>query len=92
MRDDWEQIRLEVMHTILAAKFAPGTALAASLEATGTAELVEGNNWNDHFWGVCRNHGRNWLGKTLMRVRDENRAVAPGALPLQPAVSSNGSA
>ena len=32
---------------------------------------VEGNNWNDTFWGVCRGKGRNELGKVLMKVRSE---------------------
>jgi predicted NAD-dependent protein-ADP-ribosyltransferase YbiA (DUF1768 family) len=36
---------------------------------TGDAELVEGNTWNDRFWGVCRGKGRNELGRILMRVR-----------------------
>lgn len=41
--------------------------------ATGGEDLVEGNRWNDKFWGVCLKTGRgeNWLGKLLMQVRAE---------------------
>ncbi len=48
--------------------------LAQRLLATGDAELVEGNNWGDRFWGICRGEGRNELGKILMKVRDELRS------------------
>jgi len=40
---------------------------------TGDQELVEGNTWNDTFWGVCRGEGQNNLGKILMKVRMELR-------------------
>jgi hypothetical protein len=40
------------------------------LLATGDAELIEGNVWNDVFWGVCNGIGKNWLGKLLMQVRE----------------------
>lgn len=40
------------------------------LLATGSAELIEGNVWNDTFWGVCRGRGQNHLGRILMEVRD----------------------
>ena len=39
------------------------------LLATGTAELIEGNTWNDTYWGVCNGKGKNMLGKTLMDCR-----------------------
>ncbi len=34
-------------------------------------ELVEGNWWNDTFWGVCNGEGQNNLGKILMKIRKE---------------------
>jgi predicted NAD-dependent protein-ADP-ribosyltransferase YbiA (DUF1768 family) len=43
------------------------------LLATDDEELVEGNWWNDTFWGVCRGDGENNLGKIIMKVRDELR-------------------
>jgi predicted NAD-dependent protein-ADP-ribosyltransferase YbiA (DUF1768 family) len=40
---------------------------------TGDAELVEGNWWDDTFWGVCNGVGQNNLGKILMDTRRELR-------------------
>lgn len=42
----------------------------SALLATGDAQLIEGNTWNDTFWGVCRGEGENHLGKLLMNIRD----------------------
>ena len=70
LREDWPDVRLDVMDVILRAKFSdPG--LARRLVATGDAELVEINSWNDTFWGVCRGNGHNHLGKILMTIRTE---------------------
>jgi len=47
--------------------------LAAKLIKTYPAQLIEGNYWNDKYWGVClkTNIGENHLGKILMQVRKE---------------------
>ena len=45
--------------------------LALRLVETGTEELVEGNDWGDTYWGVCKGTGKNMLGKILMEVREE---------------------
>jgi ribA/ribD-fused uncharacterized protein len=76
LRPDWgEHVKLGIMEDLVRRKFAdPG--LAARLLATGVEELVEGNTWNDRFWGVCRGVGRNELGRILMRVRSELRSNA----------------
>ena len=52
--------------------------LRQQLLDTGDAELVEGNSWNDTFWGVSARtgKGKNWLGRLLMQVRGE--MVGPG--------------
>jgi ribA/ribD-fused uncharacterized protein len=73
LREDWEQVKLDVMYDILVCKFAPGTECASLLDSTGDSLLVEGNYWGDRFWGVCNGTGENWLGKILMRIRTENR-------------------
>lgn len=70
LRKDWDEIKLLVMEAILTMKFAPGTMEHDLLLETGDDELIEGNTWNDCFWGVCRGKGENWLGKILMRIRD----------------------
>lgn len=72
LRDGWNELRVEVMTALVRLKFA-NPELKASLLATGDAELAEGNNWNDRFWGVCRGVGKNHLGRVLMQVREELR-------------------
>jgi hypothetical protein len=73
MRSDWESIKVSVMADLLKQKFKKGTDLAELLDLTGNAQLIEGNTWNDCFWGVCRGKGQNVLGRLLMKVREENR-------------------
>ena len=49
-------------------------ALAQKLiEMTGNSTLIEGNWWNDRFWGVDSKTGigENHLGKLLMELRAE---------------------
>lgn len=58
-----------VMFYLLQQKFHPGSDLAKQLVATGHAELIEGNTWNDTFWGVCNGQGDNHLGSMLMIIR-----------------------
>lgn len=72
IRPDWDAIKTDVMLYPLRLKFKQ-PALRARLVSTGTAELVEGNRWNDKFWGVCLKTGQgdNWLGRLLMQVSDE---------------------
>lgn len=72
MREDWDTYRLWAMLRVIQFKFADPT-LAARLLATGDAELIEANTWNDRFWGVDKatGVGQNQLGKTLMHVREE---------------------
>lgn len=71
LRNDWEDIKDEVMYQCVKDKFTRNQDLAQKLINTGNEELVEGNTWNDIYWGVCRGRGKNVLGKILMRVRDE---------------------
>jgi len=64
--------KLVVMEEILKIKFGGmDPLLTRALLATEDAELIEGNTWNDTFWGVCNNNGENNLGKLLMKVRQE---------------------
>jgi ribA/ribD-fused uncharacterized protein len=72
LRSDWEQIKVGLMRDLLRIKFS-NPDLAERLLATGSAELIEGNSWNDTFWGLCRGRGRNMLGQLLMEVREEIR-------------------
>ena len=71
LRSDWEEVKIDIMRQVLKSKFTQNSELREKLIATGDTELIEGNNWNDTFWGVCRGKGRNHLGKLLMEVRAE---------------------
>jgi ribA/ribD-fused uncharacterized protein len=75
-RKDWEQVKLRVMEDCVRYKFMHHAELREKLLATGDAELIEGNTWNDRYWGVCEGQGENHLGKILMKVRTELRANA----------------
>lgn len=72
VRDDWEQVKLPVMRNLVRQKF-QHEELKQKLLATGEAELIEENYWNDTFWGVCKGVGENNLGKIIMEIREEIR-------------------
>lgn len=74
LRRDWESVKVAVMRGLLRNKFTDSD-LARLLRDTGDCELIEGNSWNDRFWGVCGGVGKNWLGRLLMEVRKELQAV-----------------
>ena len=76
LRLDWEAVKIDAMRQVISVKFT-GAFLRAQLVATGDAELVEANVWNDRFWGVDKatGVGENFLGRLLM----EARAVIIGA-------------
>jgi ribA/ribD-fused uncharacterized protein len=64
--------KLAVMEELLKIKFGGmDPLLTRALLDTDNAELIEGNTWNDTFWGVCNNQGENNLGKLLMKIRQE---------------------
>lgn len=77
LRSNWNQIRYTVMYNVVYNKFMQNKALYEKLMATKGATLVEGNTWNDKYWGVCNGEGENKLGKILMDIRDNNKKEAP---------------
>lgn len=71
---NWDEIRISVMEDVLRAKFLGNKELARKLiELTGESILIEGNWWNDRFWGVDLKTGvgENHLGQLLMKIRAE---------------------
>lgn len=70
VREDWLKFRLGLMYQLLKLKFEI-PELRDALLLTNGYELVEGNWWGDHYWGVCDGVGENNLGKLLMKVRNE---------------------
>ena len=75
LNPNWEKIKNEIMIEVLTAKFLQNPNLKARLLATGDAELIEGNDWNDRYWGVDKKTGigQNMLGHALMHVRQQLR-------------------
>ena len=71
LRPDWEYVKDDIMYDICLCKFKQNKDLREKLIATGNAELIEGNTWNDCYWGVCKGRGKNKLGKILMQIREE---------------------
>lgn len=70
LRSNWESIKDQVMLDGLRAKFS-NPILKQKLLDTGDAILIEGNTWQDKYWGVCGGVGKNKLGILLMKVREE---------------------
>lgn len=73
LRPDWDEVKYELMYKFLRQKFVANSPLGQLLDGTLGAELIEGNNWKDTYWGVCHGKGQNNLGKLLMQIREENR-------------------
>ena len=73
LRSDWEQVKDDIMYQVVKAKFEQNDELKEKLLATENQMLVEGNTWNDTYWGICQGKGFNVLGVTLMLIRHELR-------------------
>ncbi|WP_036746146.1 MULTISPECIES: NADAR family protein [Parachlamydia] len=74
IRNDWDQIKLEVMEQCVRYKFTHHAFLGNKLLSTGNALIEEGNDWEDYFWGICDGRGENHLGKILIKIRSELRS------------------
>lgn len=75
LRPGWEEVKVDVMRNIVYAKFIQNPELADKLLATGDTFLEEGNTWGDRTWGTVNGVGNNYLGKILMGVRSDIRAL-----------------
>lgn len=75
---EWEQRKLFVMENLLFLKFQK-PVFRDNLLMTGSAILVEGNNWGDRYWGAELINGKwvgeNNLGKLLMNIRSRMSEV-----------------
>jgi ribA/ribD-fused uncharacterized protein len=70
LRDDWENVKDAVMEMVVHQKFEQNPHLIKKLLNTKDEELIEGNDWNDRYWGVCKGVGLNKLGQILMNERE----------------------
>ena len=77
VRENWDKIKIDLMKLLVREKF-ENPFLRPMLLSTDDAELILNNKWNDHFWGICKGVGENWLGKILMeerkRIKSEENA------------------
>lgn len=72
--DSWHAQRVNYMREIVHAKFSGVQGLAGQLVNTGAMLLVEGNDWNDTWWGRCKNAEGRWVGlNTLGTILMEER-------------------
>lgn len=69
LRPDWQTVKNDVMLELLIQKFTH-PFYKELLLATGDAELIEDNTWNDTYWGMCEGVGENHLGRMLMQIRE----------------------
>lgn len=79
LRPDWEESKKLYMWAFLWQKFNK-PSYKERLLATGDQNIIEGNFWNDKYWGICLKdfEGENWLGRLIMNIRlkirkDENK-------------------
>lgn len=73
LRIDWEEVKDGVMLAVVRDKFTRNKSCKDRLLQTGDAELEEGNDWGDKYWGTVDGKGKNKLGKILMQIREELR-------------------
>lgn len=69
LRPDWDTLKYGIMLDLIEQKFSQDP-LKSRLLNTGDVALIEGNTWNDTYWGVCNGKGQNNLGRILMIVRE----------------------
>ena len=83
LREDWEEVKNDVMREAIKAKFTQHTCLKSILLASGNAELIE-HTTNDNYWADNGDSsGKNMLGKLLMELRDEIRKEIKPELTIQ---------
>mgnify|MGYP003479058629 CR=1 FL=1 len=72
---EWEESKLDIMESILLAKFDQNPSLKKRLIETDGCILINGNNKHETYWGVDLYSwkGENHLGKILMTIRDKEK-------------------
>lgn len=71
LREDWDEVKCDVMYKALHAKFTQNEYLKDLLMSTGDKEIIEASP-RDAYWGWGKDKkGVNMLGKLLMKLRTE---------------------
>jgi len=68
--ENWNKDKELIMQLLIMKKFTYNKDLIIPLVRTYPRPLIEGNNWNDTYWGVYRGKGKNRLGILLMEARE----------------------
>lgn len=71
--ENWETYKLFAMAKALNSKFKDVKLLSKLKQIK--EEIVYENYWDDTYWGVCKQQGKNILGKMLMNIRDNNNDI-----------------
>lgn len=84
LRDNWEDVKEQIMYDVQMAKFSQCEGLKRKLLETGNEEIIKGNWKHDNYWGhcycpQCKNIKKeNKLGLILMQVREVLRRMENG--------------
>lgn len=71
LREDWEQIKDNIMRKAVCAKFTQNIDIKDILISTGRETIIE-KTTNDYYWGCGKDgSGKNMLGIILMEVREK---------------------
>lgn len=71
LREDWEQIKDDIMRKAVHAKFKQNKEIREVLLSTDKETIIE-KTTNDYYWGCGKNGcGKNMLGIILMEVRED---------------------
>ncbi|MFO1087286.1 MAG: NADAR family protein [Reyranellaceae bacterium] len=74
-RQDWHDVKLDIMRRADRAKYEQNPDLCALLLDTGNAELIE-DSPTEPFWGIGPDGtGPNWAGRVVMEVRESFRGA-----------------
>lgn len=75
LREDWEQVKDDIMRKAVYAKFSQNNELKNTLIETGSEYIVEKTS-SDYYWGCGTNgSGKNMLGIILMEIRDKLKCL-----------------
>lgn len=75
VRTDWDEVKFEIMVSILELKISQHKSIEDLLMSSGYADIVE-NSPYDYVWGCGKDgSGKNLLGKAWMEVRRNRREL-----------------
>ncbi|MEI5908510.1 NADAR domain-containing protein [Bacillus spongiae] len=73
LREDWENVKDDVMRKAVLTKFTVHKDLQSLLLSTGDQDIIEKTS-NDYYWGCGKDgSGKNMLGIILMEIREQLR-------------------